>query len=194
MKQGLKEQKTELRLAMLKQRLSLTEEERREAVARMENRFFSLASFRFAETILLYAPIKGEPDLLSFLPTFHKRGKRIALPLCHPENSTMTYHYVESLGDLSPGTFGVPEPSPDLPVYTPSPDKHDLCIVPAVCFDRQGFRVGYGKGYYDRFLNSFCGTTIGVCYHRFLLPEVPKGRYDRSVDLILTEKGVFPTR
>jgi len=188
---GLKFEKARIREAMLAQRLDVPEELRREADAAMVNRFLHLVSFRFAEVILLYAPIKAEPNVLLCCDAALKAGKRLAFPRCHPETSTMTYGIVSSPHDLTEGAYGILEPRPDAEVYCPAPDKHDICVVPAVCFDRKGYRIGYGKGYYDRFLQSFGGTSVGFCLSRFLCDSLPRGRYDRAVDLIITEKGVF---
>ena len=194
MQNGLKGKKRQLRESLLTERMTISEEERQEAESRIASRFLNLASFRFAETVLLYAPIKGEIDLLSICHAVLNLGKQLAFPRCHDDGCTMTYHLVSSLNELACGRYGIREPLEGAPLYLPSPDKHDVCVVPAVCFDKSGYRVGYGKGYYDRFLSQFGGTTVGLVMHRFLLPEVPRGRFDRSVDLILTEKGVFPTR
>ena len=191
MTNGLKYEKTRIRETMLAKRLAVPEEERSAADATMASRFLQLASFRFAEVILLYAPIKGEPNVLALCDPILKAGKRIAFPRCHPEDSTMTYGLVSSPDDLQPGTYGILEPPLNAEVYLPSPEKHDICIVPAVCFDRKGYRIGYGKGYYDRFLMSFGGTTVGFIMHRFLCDTLPRGRYDKAVDLMITEKGVF---
>lgn len=188
---GVRYEKKRIRDEILQKRLSLTEEERQAADAAMCRRLVSLASFRFAETLLMYAPIKGEPDLLGVCEAALRTGKRIAFPKCDPTTCTMTYYYVSSLADLTPGAYGILEPSTALEPYLPSMQKHDVCLVPAVCFDRHGYRVGYGKGYYDRFLSKFGGSTIGFTLHRFLFDSLPRGRYDRTVHLILTERGVI---
>ena len=68
-----------------------------------------------------------------------------------------------------------------------------LCVVPALAFDRSGYRLGYGGGYYDRLLAEFCGRTVGLFYHEFLQDELPRGIYDRAVELLITEKEVLST-
>ena len=100
-------------------------------------------------------------------------------------------HYWEqtSLDELSPAMYGIPEPPEENECYVPSPFLNDICIVPAVCFDRHGYRIGYGKGYYDRFLAGFGGTSVGFTLDCLLKDAVPRGRYDRAVDMIITEKG-----
>ncbi len=187
----LKEEKKQLREELLALRNEISNEERSRAEAAVVAKLLSLASFRFAETVLLYYPIKGELNILPIVSEAIKAGKKVAFPKCNPESSTMNYHIVSSLSDLTKGSYSIPEPSSELPIYTPSEDKNDLIIIPAVCFDRHGYRIGYGKGYYDRYLNSFGGTAVGVTFHKLLCPSVPRGRFDKHVSLIVTEKGAF---
>ncbi len=187
----LKEEKKKLREELLILRNEIPEDERKAAENTVVMKLLSLASFRFAETVLLYYPIKGEMDILAVANEAIKEGKKVAFPHCDTGSSTMTYHIVSSLDELKEGSYGIPEPPSELPVYTPSKDKNDLIIIPAVCFDRHGYRVGYGKGYYDRYLNDFGGTAVGVTFHRLLRSSVPRGRFDKQVSLIITEKGAF---
>jgi len=64
-------------------------------------------------------------------------------------------------------------------------------LVPCLAYDSYGYRIGYGKGYYDRFLSAFEGTKIGLCYSDFKLDKLPRGKYDVKLDVIITEKGVM---
>ncbi len=187
----LKEEKKKLREELLIIRNEISEKERETVERSIISRLLSLTSYRFAETLLLYYPIKGEINLLPLAEAALKAGKRLAFPLCDSESSTMTYHLVSDISQLKPGAYGIPEPSPDLPIYEPSPDKHDLMIIPAVCFDRKGYRIGYGKGYYDRYLTSFGGNAVGVCFEKLVMSSIPRGRYDKRAALIVTEKGAF---
>ncbi len=190
MNHGLKFEKARIRKALLEQRLAIPETIRHQADLAMMSRFVNLVSFRFAEAVLLYAPIKAEPNILLCCEDILKSGKQLAFPRCHPETCTMTYGLVQSLDELVEGAYGILEPREGVETYQPAPYKHDVCVVPAVCFDKKGYRIGYGKGYYDRFLSTFGGTTVGFCLHQFLCDSLPRGRYDRAVNLIITEKGV----
>ena len=190
----LKEEKKKLREELLQLRINIPDDERKTAESAIISKVLSLASFRFAETVLLYSPIKGEIDVMPIANAAFKAKKKVAFPLCNTENSTTTYHIVSSVDQLSPGSYGIPEPSSDLPVYVPSKDKNDLIIIPAVCFDRSGYRIGYGKGYYDRYLNNFGGTAVGVTFERLVRPSVPRGHFDKHVDLLITEKGAYSFR
>jgi 5-formyltetrahydrofolate cyclo-ligase len=172
-------------------RNAIADDERISAENEMISRIASLASFRFAQTVLLYYPIKSEPDLLPLAKRILSEGKGLAFPLCHTESCTLTYHYVNSLDELTEGTYGTKEPSISAPLYIPDKSKNDMILVPGISFDRRGFRLGYGKGYYDRYLSVFGGTQIGITFNKLFIPELPHGHYDRKVNTVVTEKGVF---
>ncbi len=150
-----------------------------------------LVSFRYAEYVLLYASMDDEIDVYGIARIALERGKKVAFPRCNKEDHTMTYHIVTSLDELSPDSYGIKEPSPDLPAYDPEGDTGTaICFVPGLVYDRAGYRVGYGKGFYDRFLSSFKGSSVGVVYSDHILDTVPRGRFDMNVSILLSEKGV----
>ena len=116
----------------------------------------------------------------------------MCLPRCTKDsvdNDIMIFHEISCITDLKIGMYGIPEPCEDLPVFIPK--GHCVCVIPALAFDKRGYRIGYGKGYYDRFLRDFCGTKVGLCYSEFLKDTIPTGKYDSNVDTIITEKGIF---
>ena len=102
----------------------------------------------------------------------------------------MVYHYVTDLDQLIPGKYGIMEPKEELPIYAPQLIMHAVCVLPAMVYDKEGYRLGYGKGYYDRFLSSFKGTKAGLIYSDFVIDKIPRGRFDLRSDIIITEKGV----
>lgn len=194
MNASVREEKNKIRRELLALRQSISCEEKQRFESTMAHKLTSLASYRYAEAVLLYFPIKGEPDLMAqAFDAATRSGKQVAFPLCHPEDCTLTFHVVSSLDELKDGTYGTKEPSPDAPLYVPSPDKHDIMLVPGISYDKKGFRLGYGKGYYDRYLAEFGGTAVGVTFSALLRDSLPKGRYDRSVDVVLTERGASST-
>ena len=100
---------------------------------------------------------------------------------------------VRDLAQLSPGALGIMEPTEECEVYdyiSNAQRDHAVCIVPGVVFDVQGYRIGYGRGFYDRFLNRFEGVKVGLAYSDFILKTIPRGRYDLACDVIVSEKGV----
>ncbi len=121
-----------------------------------------------------------------------KRRKRVVVPLCKPETREMTVYPIETFDDLEAGYFGIREPKRDL--RQPAAKKDiDLVVVPAVAFDRRGYRVGYGGGYYDRFLADLDVLKIGLAFSCQLIPEAPVDKYDRAVDGIVTENEYIET-
>ena len=154
----------------------------------------SLVSFRYAEYVLLYAATENEIQIRDIAIEALNRGKKIAFPRCDKETHTMQYHIVSSLDELAPETYGILEPPPENPIYDPETDLGSaICVVPGLVYDKAGYRLGYGKGFYDRYLSHFSGCTLGVVYSDYILPVVPRGRFDVSVNILLTEKGVKMT-
>lgn len=140
----------------------------------------------------MYMPTMREIDILPIVQHALVNGKRVAFPCCNIKDHTMEFRFVASLDQLTvSGTLGIPEPDESCPVYHPknSSDKA-VCLVPGIVYDKKGYRLGYGKGYYDRYLPSFSGTKVGFVYNDFIIGSVPRGRYDLAVDVLVTEKGV----
>lgn len=158
----------------------------------------TLASFRFADTVLIYAPMGTEIDVTDISLAALQTGKKVAFPRCEPKTSTMCYHYVDSLDMLKPGAYSILEPDGSLSEYSFSDPKRAVCIVPGIVFDESGYRLGYGKGYYDRYFSmrrdhdcdGINVVLIGVAYSSCVVKDVPHGKFDLAVDILVTEKGV----
>lgn len=188
---AIKLKKDEVRAKYKENRRALAPEERASRDAKICEYARGLVSFRFAEYVLMYAATPDEIDIYDIARAALAKSKKVAFPRCTPETHTMKYHIISSLDELAPDNYGIPEPPPTAPIYDPEGDTGSaICFVPGLVYDRDGYRLGYGKGFYDRFLSSFAGSSIGIVYSDFILPEVPRGRYDMKVDILLTEKGV----
>jgi 5-formyltetrahydrofolate cyclo-ligase len=100
---------------------------------------------------------------------------------------------VTSRDDFKAGAYGIMEPDPSLEAFVPSSveTQNVLCLVPAIVYDRRGFRVGYGGGYYDRFFGKSRPASVGIVYEEFILKSVPHGRYDITVDVVVSERGIY---
>ena len=191
----IKKEKDAIRKACAERRNQMTPEEHREQDSKIINTATSLVSFRYAEIILLYAPIKSEIDVMPIFEIAKEKGKRVAFPKCNMEERTMTFHFVDSLDDLEPCAYGIREPREDAPVYDPENDTRvAVCYVPGLTFDVYGYRLGYGKGYYDKFMHVFKGCTIGIILNDFIVKSLPKGKYDCHCDILLTENGAKPIK
>lgn len=145
-----------------------------------------------AKTLLVYVSTPIEVDTKLIIENAWADGKKVAVPRCIPDTRDMEFHYISSFEELSPGSFSVLEPDPSLPIVTDFTDC--LMIVPGMQFDMNGYRLGYGKGYYDRYMVRFTGRSAGICYSNELRPYMHHGRFDRSVDIIVTDKKIKTCR
>lgn len=151
----------------------------------------STMAYGQARQILLYASLPTEIDTDGLFAHALAAGKHCLYPRC-VQNHQMIYHYVENLDQLTCSTMGIREPAQTAPVY--QSQSSDLCIVPALSYDSSGYRMGYGGGFYDRFLPGFSGVTVGICYDEDIETRLPRGRYDVRVDILMTESGIFRLR
>ncbi len=177
----------------IEKRRSMPSEDKKRIDNEICEKMISSVTYRYADVILAYMPKEDEIDITPVLQKALDDKKKLAFPVCEPETRKMTFHFVDSLSDLQESTYGIKEPSPDKEMYTY--DKYVkssvVCVVPAIVYDKKGYRIGYGGGYYDRYLSSFKGTTLGIAYYDFILKLVPRGRFDFAVDVLLSERGIY---
>jgi len=189
----LKKIKSDIRAEQMKKRKLLPHDVKNNYDEKIAEALFSSVSYRFADIILLYASKSFEVDTWKIAQRALKDGKRIAYPVCEPEKNLMTFHFVEKREDLIEGSFRILEPKTDLEKYDPIKQRSSLaiCLVPAIVYDIKGYRIGYGKGYYDRYLSNFPGTKIGLIYSDFIFHEpLPHGKFDLAADVLISENGV----
>ncbi len=146
--------------------------------------------YKSCDTVLFYAALNDEVNLDLSIKASLNNSKKVALPVCVDNNGKMQYYYIRSFDDVQVGTFGVREPNIAACDLVDSFDDA-VCIVPAIAFDKSGYRLGYGKGYYDRFLSDFNGISIGVSYDECIAQSLAPDEYDIPVDYIVTQSGVF---
>lgn len=141
---------------------------------------------RSSDVILLYASFRSEVDTWHFAQNVLLKNMRIAYPVCR-ENNTMTFHIVSELNQLNDATYGICEPD----ILLPEPEITDrtVCIVPALAFTEKGGRLGYGGGYYDRFLFAHPEIyTIGLAYEKCIADELPVEKHDIKIKSVITEE------
>lgn len=190
----VKKLKDETRKLYLEKRAAMDPELKRKRDRKICNFATALASYRYADYVLLYAPTEEEIDIFSVAEDALSKGKKVAFPRCNKEDHTMTFHLITSVDELSVDSYGIREPSAQLPVFdVENCSEKMICFVPGLVYDKKGYRLGYGKGFYDRYLSSLKGNIIGVVYSDFILPTVPRGKFDISLNILLTEKGVVVT-
>ena len=180
--------KQELRLRSKERRKAMPQDEKQALDRAVAENVRRLKEYRPAKTILIYMSTPIEVDTVEIIKNAWADGKRVAVPRCIPDTRNMEFHYIDSFDSLSVGSFSVLEPDPSLPVVTDF--SGCLMIVPGMHFDMKGYRIGYGKGYYDRYMVRFTGVSAGICYSNELKPFLYHGRYDRHVDVIVTDKRI----
>ena len=151
-----------------------------------------LPEFSECDALFIYAPIKSEADPTHLLRIAKERGIRVAFPISVTSTFELDFRFVDSLDDLQIGAYSILEPKSDAPkaVFT----QKSICIVPALAFDLNGNRLGYGKGFYDRFLNSFTGLSVGITYTELKCQSLPHEYTDIPVDIIITDKESVRTK
>ena len=187
-----KEEKSELRSKYLYQRKEFDPEKKIKMDAAICNTLSSLVSYKYAENVLMYYPKSTEIDIRPFMEKALADGKKVALPRCAEDGSPiMDFHFISSFDDLELGIFKIMAPKRECVKFDPSRDKGPtLILVPALTFDRQGYRLGYGKGYYDRYIDKKRMTAIGIVYADNIEERLPRSRFDTAVHFMVTDKGV----
>lgn len=166
------------RLRVLKQAMTPAEiAEKSNALCTM---VLSSPEFQAAKTIYGYLPFNQEVNTLPLLEAALAMGKQVALPKCY--GSEMRFIHISDLSRVQASAFGAPEPAADAPIAR---DQQALVIVPGLAFDRQGHRIGYGGGYYDRFLAAEPDhPTIALCYDFQLLDSLDPEPHDIPVHAV----------
>ena len=183
---NIREYKIKLREKFKAIRLAYSSEQKAKLDTDIIQRFMRTYQYKNASTILCYVSTPLEVDTHMLIKRALEDGKKVAVPRCKPETTTMDFYLINGFDDLEKGTFGVLEPIPSrCEIYK---GNDGICIVPGLCFDYAGYRLGYGKGYYDRFLTDYSQTKIGICYNDCVQQRLFHGRYDVPVDLLITER------
>ena len=178
--------KREARRIFSEKRKSVSADDKKIFDAALFEKTVSLDAYKKAKILLAYYPVKNEPNILPIVRHAFDMGKRVAFPVSNPDGYILTFGFVESVDELEVGMYSIPEPPKEAVKYIN--DSETLCIVPGLAFDREGKRIGYGKGYYDRFLEGFLGISLGLCYQEFLADLLPVENTDASLDIIITDK------
>ncbi|WP_054950884.1 5-formyltetrahydrofolate cyclo-ligase [Numidum massiliense] len=152
-------------------------------------RMAATASFQAAKTVLLYMPIRQEVDVRPLIECAWQNGQVVYLPHANKETKQIECYRVNDLAELVPGVYGILEPPVQEERRGEGADI-DLVVVPGIAFGRDGYRIGYGGGYYDRFLPTLAATAhaIGVAFSLQVAPQVPHNDYDQKLDGLVTER------
>lgn len=179
----MSDRKKLLRTELVGMRRKMDISVRKEYDERIYNNLMELDCVKSGHTFLVYASSPVEVDTRRFINTLLAAGKTVAVPKCVGKD--MRFLVISSLSELVRSGFGVDEPVSGQEIGS---FDGTVCIVPALRFDREGYRLGWGGGFYDRFLANYGGVSVGICYEQ-CCGDVPKNEYDIPVDKVITENG-----
>ncbi len=185
--------KSDFRKKAILNRDSIDESLRKEKDRLIREALFKLGAYKEADTVGFYYSYKSEVDTIGIIERALKEGKTVCLPkvLLKEDSSELFFFKISSLLDVKSGFKGICEPDPDKCAQLKTGEEPDLLIVPGTAFDKQRNRMGYGKGFYDRYLMSYGGCSLALAYSEQIYETVPVSGYDRKPDMILTDEGII---
>ena len=184
-------EKQRLREEHLVAREALTEQERSVLDDRITQKLLATSEYAEATTVLTYVSVSSEVSTRMFIECALRDGKTVAVPRCLPGHC-LEFVAIVSLEQLVAAPFNLLEPAKELPALTEYQKNNSICIVPALLVDTKGYRLGYGAGFYDRFLSTYPGKKICLAYQQNLSRTMlPHTAFDVAVDLVITESDVL---
>ncbi|WP_227764710.1 5-formyltetrahydrofolate cyclo-ligase [Zhaonella formicivorans] len=188
--------KKELRRRIMAERQALSQESVQEKSSIIARQVVALNEFKQAMTVMAYLAFRNEVDTGQIITRVLAGGKRLLIPVSDRKEVKIIPAEIKNYpGDLVPGAYGILEPKPEL--FCPvAPEEIDLVLIPGVAFDEQGNRLGYGAGYYDRFLERLRPEVLKVAlaFELQITDQVYAEPHDKKVDLIITEKRIIKCR
>jgi len=184
--------KDKLRKEIIIKRDLISENNRLSKDESIRNKLFSLPEFIKADTIFIYFSFRSEVDTFFIIEKALNKGKRVILPKVEKKKRKLYLYEINSIKDLSLGYMGIYEPIPDISREV-GINEVDLIIVPGVCFDIYGNRIGYGGGYYDIILSEkkTNSPVIALSYEEQIVQKIPSEPHDIKVDIIITDQRII---
>ena len=184
-------EKQRLREECLAARETLSEQERSVLDNRITQKLLATSEYAEATTVLTYVSVSSEVSTRMFIECALRDGKTVAVPRCLPGHC-LEFVAIASLEQLVAAPFNLLEPVKELPAVTEDQKNNSICIVPALLVDTKGYRLGYGAGFYDRFLSTYPGKKICLAYQQSLSrTTLPHTAFDVAVDVVITESDVL---
>lgn len=181
--------KEKLRQSAVKE-LSLHNKSRRaQELKEIYKRLFQLEAWKKSETIAVTVSVGNELDTMPIIEQAWKQGKRIAVPRCIPSKKQLEFYYLEDVNQLEESYYGLLEPN-TYKCRRSEIEEIELMIVPGLVFDRKGYRIGHGGGYYDRLLTAHSFQTVSICFDFQLVEGIFNENHDIPVDKIITPTEV----
>lgn len=182
----VQQKKSTLRRELAAVERGLTAAEKQASDAAIIRHVLSAEEYRLARTVFVFVGRGREIDTMPLLRQILADGKRLCVPLCTAPG-IMECRRVQDLSVLKPGAYGIPEPPTDAPEVART--DIDLAIVPCAGASPEGWRLGRGGGYYDRFLAGYAGRALLLCRRVLLRPDIPRQSHDIRIPAVITEQG-----
>ncbi|MBQ9907833.1 MAG: 5-formyltetrahydrofolate cyclo-ligase [Oscillospiraceae bacterium] len=181
------EEKKALRRMLFQARSEMPFDSRGAADRKIAEAVLQHPAYKQAKQIFCYVSMPHEVSTRTLLSAALNDGKILGLPVCEPATCTMTFYRLDALSELKAGAFRIPVPpvSEDRILL---PDEDTLMIVPMLAFDAEGYRLGAGGGYYDRYLEKYQIRTLGICYAACRQTALPHDATDRRLEACITEQ------
>ena len=185
---NIRDEKKRLRGELMKREAGLPADYMDASNAGIARNLISLPEFKAARKIMFFYSVWNEPDTIRIMERAFELGKTVALPETLAAG-VMKARVIKRLDELVPAVFNIPAPTADMPELQPR--ELDFILVPSVAYDREGYRLGHGGGYYDRFLLRTDAFKCGIAREQMLMGMAPRGKHDVAVDCLVTENTVF---
>lgn len=163
----------------------ISEEDRKIFEEILYKKLYENENFKNAKCVALTIPFRTEINTYPIIEKLLKEGKTVCSPICEKETRKMTFYKIDSLNELIEGYYGIKTP-PEIEKNIVEKNDIDLILVPGVGFDKNNYRIGFGGGYYDRYLKDYKGHTIALAFKEQIVEKVPKNEFDLPVDLVIT--------
>lgn len=187
--------KKELRKILLAERQALDVDERARMDAAIAQRVMELPEFQDANVVFSYVSIGSEVDTRELIRAAWAAGKKVAAPRCVPHTRLLEWYAIDSFDGLVTSSFGIDEPERDRRLLVDSEQVgsiNSIALVPGLTFDRRGYRLGYGGGFYDVFLSEYSGVSVGLCREvAFRNKLLRRGMFDLPVGIVATDERLL---
>ncbi|KFN01415.1 5-formyltetrahydrofolate cyclo-ligase [Bacillus clarus] len=186
----MKEEKVRLRKQIIERMNSLSEEQYTTLSEQIAVSLYEQKEWMEAETIGITLSMEHEVNTYVIIEKAWQEGKKVVVPKCNRKTRTMTFRQINNFAQLETVYMSLREPIPTLTKEVMAIEI-DLLFVPGVAYTRRGERIGYGGGYYDRYLVQYKGKTLSLAFDFQIVNDIPIEPFDQKVQKIITEKETF---
>ncbi|MFH7831216.1 5-formyltetrahydrofolate cyclo-ligase [Bacillus luti] len=186
----MREEKLRLRKQIIEHMNSLSEERYTTLSEQIAFSLYAQKEWAEAKTIGITLSMENEVNTYPIIEKAWEEGKKVVVPKCNKETRTMSFRQISNFDQLETVYMNLREPIPVLTEELDA-DEIDLQIVPGVAYTERGERIGYGGGYYDRYLVHYKGKTLSLAYEFQMVQHIPVEPFDKNVEKIITEKGTI---